>query len=315
MLVSILASMSSLMWGSLLLTFVMFIFGIAIMQSLLVFQENSGRTGVPADILENYGSVGKSMVTLFKAVSGGKDWDDLVVPLLEVSEVYTIFYVMYILVVVFGVMNVLTAVFCENATHISAVDKNLVIQEEVDRDREDLEALTHLMGYADEEKSGRITRYALEKFLSVPERRAMMRLVAVDASEALGLFDMLDVNHGEGVDLSDYIHSLMRLKGASKGCDTAMLLFETRRMMMRLASFMCYTTDSFQVLFNELHLDGGVQLKHYVDQAFLIKQEQDAKVAIKSGFMSQVHREKFVDALQSERKASSLKSSPRASEA
>merc|ERR1719350_296614 len=100
------------------------------------------------------------------AISGGDDWRNLLRPLRTLSDPFwTVFFVLYVAFVVFGMMNVLTAIFVESGTHISDVDKDLVIQEEISRTNSSTHALTDVFKQADVSGTGQITLPDLNELL------------------------------------------------------------------------------------------------------------------------------------------------------
>lgn len=274
---AIMASMASFFWGFCLLCFTIFLFDIAVMQSLVVCADSFGRELTP-EIYELYGTVFSTWISLFKAISGGMDWGDLVDPLNSVSSVYVWCYMGYISIVVFGVMNILTAIFCEQASQIAKVDPGLVIEDEMARTSDDREQLKKFFYYADVDKNGMVDINELERGLKSPERRAMLNLLQVDVAEARALFDLLDVERRGTISLNAYIDALLRLRGAAKGCDAAMLLVEHKRLLLRLTCFMCYTHDTFLLLFKELKLSKTCQaLDKYISNGFLAKRDAEAR--------------------------------------
>merc|ERR1719424_661820 len=65
---------------------------------------------------------------MFFSVTGGKDWYDILQPLLTISWIYGIVFIAFQVFVVFGVFNVLNAVFVESV--LDNRDKDLLIQAE-----------------------------------------------------------------------------------------------------------------------------------------------------------------------------------------
>lgn len=288
MLASIRAAVASFLWGSLLFAFVTFMAAVSVMQSLVVIIDTRS-TELSDPVYELYGTVAQTMLTLFMSITGGRDWGELLQPLQEVSGIYTYFFTGYVMCMVFGVMNVLTAVFCEHASHIVSVDRDLVIQDEVNRAKEDHKRIKRCFVSADQDGDGKVSLEELETFLDSPERRAMLSIMAIDVTEARGLFELLDAESAGCVDVNTFVDAIMRLKGSAKGCDTAMLLYENKRLMIRIAGFMCYTCDSFKVLFRHLRAEGKeLPLGEYLSPQVLKQKETDAKFAIRSNFASQL---------------------------
>eukprot|EP00971_Amphidinium_carterae_P129266 2560376-Amphidinium_carterae.1 len=184
----------------------------------------------PAKLFKYYGSLGASMLTLFMSISGGADWQDLLEPLSQLSRAYSLIYVLYVSFVVFGIMNVLTAIFVESGSQIASIDQDLAIQEQLRRDKATINTIKSVFHDADKDASGLMTLTELEELLLDPKYIYAMRLIGLDVSEARGLFQLLDVNQTNAVSIEEFIAGMMRLKGAAKSVDLALLVHENKDM-------------------------------------------------------------------------------------
>jgi hypothetical protein len=73
------------------------------------------------DMEDLYGNMMRTMVSLFMIISGGISWYDLMVPLSEnISPLFKYFFVCLTGFQMFGMMNVITACFVDNALKIAA---------------------------------------------------------------------------------------------------------------------------------------------------------------------------------------------------
>ena len=64
---------------------------------------------------EFYGTLGLTMFTLFKSISGGINWHEMITPLEDVGFYCVGLFVMFICFTIFAVLNVVTGVFCNSA--------------------------------------------------------------------------------------------------------------------------------------------------------------------------------------------------------
>merc|ERR1712217_681264 len=84
---------------------------------------------IPSNVLNwYYGTVPRSVFTLFKSVIGGVDWQDVVLPLSDVGGIYVFLFLCYTIFVQLAVMNVVTGFFLQNAIEQAAQDQEHVIQ-------------------------------------------------------------------------------------------------------------------------------------------------------------------------------------------
>merc|ERR1712176_1486462 len=70
-----------------------------------------------------FGSVPASLLALFKAMTGGVEWEKMGDSLMTISTIYGLVFVGFLGFALFGIMNVVTAVFVEQALTSSARDK------------------------------------------------------------------------------------------------------------------------------------------------------------------------------------------------
>jgi hypothetical protein len=113
-------SMKSVMWTLLMLGLVAFIVGIFITDSFVVvrktWKDDDELTTARHDALCYWGTLHRSMLSLYAAITGGHPWHTLLSPLMsEVSPWLAAPFILYITFCVFGLRNIITGVFCSNA--------------------------------------------------------------------------------------------------------------------------------------------------------------------------------------------------------
>merc|ERR1712060_867700 len=78
------------------------------------------------ELNSHYGSLARTMLSLFQAVSGGLDWEVLINPLmLHISVWLAPLFSLYIAFTLLAMMNVVTAVFVESVLESTKKDKNI----------------------------------------------------------------------------------------------------------------------------------------------------------------------------------------------
>jgi len=237
MVASILCSMSSLLWAFVLLTFVVYLFSLFLMQTLEVSLSTLGRT--PAEeMMQMYGTLWDSMYTLFSAISGGRDWLDVIKPFDEIWKGYRAIFVLYVIFVFFGVLNILTAIFVESAKHIAEVDRDIVIQDQISRDKSTMNEVRRIFQNADREGTGRLRADELEAVLMDDKTMKHLRVLELDFGEVEGLFQLLDIDDHNEVVIDEFVIQLMRLKGGARGLDLQTVLYENKRIFCRLSAMM-----------------------------------------------------------------------------
>jgi hypothetical protein len=109
---------NSLFWAIVLLLTIILVFATCFTQVVTAsLAENKGMfTPQEEKVLRtSYGSLLRTVYSLFKAIAGGVSWGELADPLLNMSPALCVIFCLFIVFVVFAVMNIITGIFVENA--------------------------------------------------------------------------------------------------------------------------------------------------------------------------------------------------------
>merc|ERR1719433_2363776 len=96
-----------------------------------------------------WGSLPRSMFTLFKSITGGISWHECVVPLQDLGWLYVTLFTTFIAFSVFAVMNVVTAVFCQSAIESAQSDRDLVTMDLLNANEKIYQQFAGLFGEID----------------------------------------------------------------------------------------------------------------------------------------------------------------------
>lgn len=238
MMASVLCSISSLAWALGFLTFVLYIFAVIILQGVGDHYQDSPSPEVPF-LRQHYGSLGGTMLSLFMAISGGKDWVDLYVPLQGVSGAYAGIFVLYVAFTLFGMVNILTAIFVESANEISSIDRDLVAQQQLESDRLLVEHLrAHFEATASAAAGGAalLAREAFDAHMAEARVLGSVKTMGLDPLQVRGLYELLEGEDGGGVDVDEFVCALVRLRSGAKGIDIASLMYENQRLARQISA-------------------------------------------------------------------------------
>lgn len=258
MVASIISSLPSLAWALVLLMLSLYLFALLIMHGV---EDHFQHVGPDRDLMELYGNLGVSMLTLFMAISGGKDWGECVDPLWQVSPLYVVFFVGFVAFVVFGVVNILTAVFIEASSRIIDIDTDLVVQRHRDARESTMMHLQQLFADVDTEKTGRISKEQMFKLFKNQEALALLETLSLDTGRVGDLVRLMDLDHNDEVDIGEFIIVLMRVRGWAKGVDVAAGVHENKQLFTNLTKELRKVTCSLETLqANRLHALSGCTL-------------------------------------------------------
>jgi len=230
MVFSILSCLVSLGWAFLLLLLIMFMFSMFFLQAIIgyVDKEYEDKGYIDEDFrlscVKWFADTEQTMFSMILSVSGGTDWLDVVTPLSEISKVYRFAFMFYIVFVVFGVLNVLTGVFLESAGEF--MDRDLQIQAEMARMDKFVTEMHVFFKELDETHTGAVDFDTFNRCMQDEKVQAYLASHQLDCTDAEQLYRLLDANHSESINLSDFIIGLAWLKGSAKSIDVVLLMME-----------------------------------------------------------------------------------------
>jgi len=274
MAVSIASCMASLFWALIMMFVVVLVFAMFVLEGSKNFMRdaNLSENEETRRIMDElFGSFPKAVYSLVQAISGGNDWGYFAEPLVEVSWVYAVGFSLFISFVTLGMMNILIGIFVENAQQYSSLDRDLVIQEEMHQRKSYMNQLRELFNEMDQDKSGTVTYQEFNDCLSHERARAYLDFLQLSASEAQGLFMLLDLDQNGEVGVEEFVLGCMRLKGTAKSIDAASMMFQTKRLAVKLNEFFEYTRQQFELL-NKLDSSQSVEAQS-MERAGTIKRE------------------------------------------
>lgn len=214
---SLAGSMKSLLWTVLVLFLLIYI--VAVYFTTMVLDHRLTDETADPSLEVYYGSLGRSILSLYESISGGVDWDDLAAPLIaEIHVVMGILFSLYIAFALLAMMNVVTGVFVESALLSAKEDKDIYMVNHV----------KDLFLNADRKHIGIITWEEFEEMAHAAEMQDYFKAIDVDLSEAKGLFDLLDMTGCGQLKQEDFLSGCLRLRGPAKALDLALLMKETR---------------------------------------------------------------------------------------
>merc|ERR1719329_295761 len=192
-------------------------------------------------LAELYGSVGRSMYTLFLAVFGGDSWRMLAEPLFECGWAYAFIFFFHGSFMFLAVLNIVTGVFVENSTSMASQDLDLVIEDKLESNEEVVRKLRDLFGEFEEvsgefERSGCVTEEIFEKLLEHERMRVYFQAMGIEVDEAHGLFQLLDADSKGVVNLDEFVMGCLRLRGDARTVDVVTLMYENKRVISSVAA-------------------------------------------------------------------------------
>lgn len=261
MIMGIMHSLQSLVWALLLLFCVVFLFSVFVLQ--FAIEENTAQAENDTDyiVLSNtdfddmmlyFGSLPKTIYTLYCSIVGGIDWADAAKPLLSLNTPLALLFCFYIAFAVLCVLNIVTGVFVESANRTFAEDSEMVMWEQVELRKQWMEEVRELFEAADKDGSGQLDCDEFTKQLQDFRMQAWFRKVGVqvESYSAQGLFALLDFDNDGKLDLDEFAVALQQVNGYARSIDLARVQREASLLRQELGELHAICSDFFERAWN-----------------------------------------------------------------
>jgi len=240
----IVSSLLSLFWLMTLLLALIYVVAIVLTQGVTDYLQEAEPPIISGVVHDKYGSLFKTMWTLFKAMSGGVSWGEVSDPLQRVGTAYFVAFGIYIFFALFSVLNIVTGVFVDGAIELAKRDRDMIVQKQ----HQSKAAYTHhmqvLLQELDANGDGIITREEFDFAMNQPEIQDYMEALHLDADVCKLLFRLLEEAGAGAVDIDDFMDGMRRLSGEAKSADIHMMMLQNRQVLRLCGHLMDGTTNS-----------------------------------------------------------------------
>mmetsp|Transcript_27764 Transcript_27764/g.62758 ORF Transcript_27764/g.62758 Transcript_27764/m.62758 type:complete len:599 (-) Transcript_27764:99-1895(-) len=211
-------SMRSLLATTLLLLLTIIAVGIVFTQVISTHRIGLLRSGQedPTDLRYFWGSLPRSVLSLLESILGGVDWDNTLIPLLQVSPILGVVFLGYICFSLIAMFNVITGIFVEAALKKTERSKDEAFAAHV----------RNLFCLFDADDDTHITREEYNSHLDDPHMQMYMVEIGIDPGEARILWDFLDCNGSNHIDIEMLLTGLIRLRAGAKFMDLLTIMHE-----------------------------------------------------------------------------------------
>eukprot|EP00401_Gymnodinium_catenatum_P036134 CAMPEP_0117483510 /NCGR_PEP_ID=MMETSP0784-20121206/13974_1 /TAXON_ID=39447 /ORGANISM="" /LENGTH=759 /DNA_ID=CAMNT_0005278043 /DNA_START=194 /DNA_END=2473 /DNA_ORIENTATION=+ len=244
-LASIIGTMISLLWSLVMIIFILYMFSLAMVSRLTDFMLEEGSnldSKLRSDIMDQFGGVDVGMITMFKAMTGGNDWDLYYTTLVQTGRVNSGGFLFIIFFIQVSFLNILTGIFVEKALKIAQPDRGVMAKDIREKDELDAAALTLIVRDIDEAGEGYITR---EKFTSYFRQAHGAKILSHFAVSGIAIKSpatffkvvaaMLDRDE---ISIAQFVGCCMRLRGEASQVEVQRLVAYSESSIKRLEQFM-----------------------------------------------------------------------------
>jgi len=184
--------------------------------------------GVDSQLMKYYGSLYVTMATLFKAISGGIDWEVAAEPLGNMNAVYSVAFYGYMMFSVFALLNVVNAMFIDTTLQRSRQDRDFVVQTDQDGKRKFLDVMERLFTELDHDGTGTVSVSELYDRLQEPKISAYFKAIDLKVYKVKRLFQLLDSDKSGAIDHMEFKKGCDRLRGDASALDQALLHYQMK---------------------------------------------------------------------------------------
>ncbi|CAK9076731.1 unnamed protein product [Durusdinium trenchii] len=242
LILSIFSTMGSLLWTLLLLLILFYTFSCMFTQlvtdhcrytTIANTINTTSNTTTPNAIpkcpeeLHHFSNVMDGMLTLFMSITGGIDWQIAYEPLREVSWVAQSLMNLYIVIGFFTILNVVTGVFVNTAIESASADKDIATLKQMHKRLENITSLQEAFHEMDQGESNEVSIDELQA-LATNKLGPFMESLGIDTEDIWGLFLLIDADHNGAVDIDEFVHGCMQLRGPAKSLQVAKMSYENK---------------------------------------------------------------------------------------
>jgi len=214
---SIANSMRPLFWTMVLLSLLIYIVGILFTQ--LVFThaiDTDGGYSSDPELAYWWGSLSRVFLSLYQAIMGGVDWDDLTRPLMKISWYFGPMFVLYMAFAMLAMMNVITGIFVNSAIAHAEQEKD-----------QDFSSMSRELFCEEDEDETEVTWDVFEKHVNQPGNfQAYVRSIGIEPKDAKIMFKLLDSDESGSLDMDELLGGMIRLRAGAKFLDVAIMVHD-----------------------------------------------------------------------------------------
>lgn len=165
--------------------------------------------------MKYFGTVFTSVMTLFRSILGGLDWEYAADALIPVGWFWVQIFHLYIAFCGFAVLNVMTGVFVNSAIKTRERDHETLIQNK----NRFKELVSKIWSKMDADGHGQITITEFERMFEDESMKAFFSAIELNAVDAWTLFDVLDVDGDHTINIDEFMERCMQLHGPARSVD------------------------------------------------------------------------------------------------
>ena len=233
---SIMSSIASLLWTAVLFLLLFYSFGVIFTQLVTdwcrdeAIADRNNINAIPAcpHDLRWFETVPQSMLTLFRIISDGLDWDTVFNPLQQVSPMAAAFLIFYVIITVFAVVNVVNGVFVNTAVETAMHDKDVASMKQLQLQESIVQTLKQVFEEIDSNGTCLVSLEDIEVAVETRKLGGFLESMGISTQDMITLFMILDADKSGLLDLDEFVTGCMQLHGPAKSLQVAKMSHENK---------------------------------------------------------------------------------------
>merc|ERR1712176_41958 len=219
------ASMWSFFWTTMLLCLLMYAKAIYLTELVAASDIDDGDRD---ELNEYWGTLSRSILSLYQSISGGMSWGLLIKPVMDHVSVGAsiVFFSIYILFATLVMLNLVTGVFVDGAQKI--------IQQE--KEEEMVSVLRKTFRRMDEDQSDDISWAEYQTQVVQGGMDEYFHAFNLSMEQGKQLFQLLDVDDSGSLSIDEFVEGSKRLNNPARNVDVAL---EHRKMQENQGTIIC----------------------------------------------------------------------------
>jgi len=183
-----------------------------------VVNDNRATKGLIVDFEgteQYYGTLFRTMLTLYESVVSGLEWSVVLSPLsVDGTPWLVLVFLSYITLVALAMCNLVTGIFVDKAQMQAIEDAETRLTSQ----------LEHLFTLTDTDNTGFVDVQKFSTSMSQPEMQDGFKCLDLGVDDATGIFELLDEDGSGMVDTTAFISGCMRLRGPAKALEMKLVM-------------------------------------------------------------------------------------------
>lgn len=259
----------ALFWSFVMLYFMLYVFALVFLRGVITYLSADGvGHGIRMQLIDSFGGVYESMISLYKAVTGGDDWAVYYDVIAETGDFYAVVFLFFTFFFSFALFNILTGVFVEKAVLAASPDRDELIMEQRLKGLREADEFRLLCTRLDLDNTGTISLDEFKENMQDDMMVSYMASVGLEIHDVELFFHVItDGDKKEEVSIDIFVEGCMAMKGPATALDVQKQIYEMNCVSKRLQTFQAESrarhrlfverTDLIMKAINHVEAQGG----------------------------------------------------------